>query len=312
MPGFGRRRPQRMPRKMFETRTEAWREVGLGGEVDRRSAQRARGQFVVIGLLIAAILVVFNHRREFFPGLGTEVRVATVVSLVVLGWALARSLGRGVAPTLFSRLDPGTAGTVGFLIRLLAMVAMVIVAARIAGLQPGTLAVGGAFTAVVVGLAAQQTLGNLFAGMVLLSTRPFRVGERVRLIGGPLAGQVEGVVASLGLFYATFVSGADRIMVPNAVLLMVAVVPLREPERVELRARFGAETSPSEVQQLLDEAITVPTRYPPHIALEEVDRDEVVIKIAATPDRPADGARLADEILAVARRADGAGSENGA
>jgi small-conductance mechanosensitive channel len=297
---------------MFETRTEAWREVGLGGEVDRRSAQRARGQFVVIGLLIAAILVVFNHRRELFPGLGTEVRVATVVSLVVLGWALARSLGRGVAPTLFSRLDPGTAGTVGFLIRLLAMVAMVIVAARIAGLQPGTLAVGGAFTAVVVGLAAQQTLGNLFAGMVLLSTRPFRVGERVRLIGGPLAGQVEGVVASLGLFYATFVSGADRIMVPNAVLLMVAVVPLREPERVELRARFGAETSPSEVQQLLDEAITVPTRYPPHIALEEVDRDEVVIKIAATPDRPADGARLADEILAVARRADGAGSENGA
>ena len=45
----------------------------------------------------------------------------------------------------------------------------------------------------------------------------------------------------------------------------------------------------------------MPTRYPPRISLEEIDRDQVVLRIAATPDRPADGARLAEEILAVAR-----------
>ena len=161
---------------------------------------------------------------------------------------------------------------------------------------------GGAFTAVVVGLAAQQTLGNVFAGIVLQGTRPFRVGERVRLTGGPMAGSVEGTVSSLGLFYATFVSGADRMMVPNSVLLQLAVVPLREPERVDLRARFDAGVSPARIQQILDSAITVPTRYPPDISLEEIDRDEVVLRIAATPERPSDGAKLAEEILAVARR----------
>jgi small conductance mechanosensitive channel len=41
-----------------------------------------------------------------------------------------------------------------------------------------------AVTAIVVGLAAQQTFGNLFAGIVLLSARPFRIGERIRLQGG--------------------------------------------------------------------------------------------------------------------------------
>jgi small conductance mechanosensitive channel len=291
---------------MFETRSEAWREVGLGAEIDHRTAQRARGQVVVIGVLIAAVLVVFNRRRDLFPGLGTQVRIATVVALVVLGWALARALGRSIAPALFRRLDPATAGTVGFLVRLISIAVMVIIALRIAGLNAGTLAVGGVFTAVVLGLAAQQTIGNLFAGMVLLSTRPFRVGERVRLIGGPLAGQVEGIVASLGLFYATLVSGSDRILVPNSVVLNLAIMPLHEPDRVELRARFGADTSPRRVQELLNEAVTVPTRYPPHISLEEVDRDEVVVRIVATPDRPGDGAELADQILSVARRADGA------
>jgi hypothetical protein len=34
--------------------------------------------------------------------------------------------------------------------------------------------------------------------------------------------------------------------------------PLQEPERVEFRARFGAETSPREVQHMIENAITVP------------------------------------------------------
>jgi small conductance mechanosensitive channel len=305
MLGLGR---FRRPRSPFESRTEEWRQVGLGAELDRQGARRARGRFVVLLVLIAAVLVVFDQRGALFPGLGTPVRVVTVVALAVLGWALAQSLGRGIAPALFRRMDPATAGTVGFLIRLTTLAVVVGLALRVAGLRSGALAVGGAVTAVVLGLAAQQTLGHLFAGLVLLSTRPFRVGDRVRLIGGALAGQLEGIVSSLGLFYTTLVSGADRILVPNAMVLNLAVVPLREPERVELRARFSADTTPSEVQELLEGAISIPTRYTPHIELEELDRDEVVVRIVATPMQPADGAKLAGEILAAVRQTDGAAS----
>jgi small conductance mechanosensitive channel len=291
-----RRRPN-----PFESRTEVWRQVGLGSEIDRGQAQRARGVAVIVAVLIVAVLIAFNHRRDLFPGGGTVVRVATVGALVVLGWALARTLGRGIAPALYRRLDPGTAGTVGFLIRLMAIIGMVIVALRVAGLDAGALAVGGAFTAVVFGLAAQQTLGNLFAGLVLLSTRPFRVGERVELRGGALAGTVDGIAGSLGLFYTTLVSGADRIMVPNSVILNLAVVPLREPERVEMRARFDSSISPSNLQNRLSEGISVPIRYPPDISLEEFDQDEVVLKLAATPVNPADGSQLASEVLEAVR-----------
>jgi small conductance mechanosensitive channel len=234
------------------------------------------------------------------------VRVVTFLALISLGWQFARDAGRALGPTLFRRMDPGTAGTVGFLLRLVTMLVAVLIALRIAGLGPRTLALGGAFTAVVVGLAAQQTLGNLFAGMVLLSARPFRVGERVKLVGGALAGSLEGIVSSLGLFYTDLVSGADRIMVPNSMLLNVAVIPLREPERVELRARFGADKTPHDVQELLARSVTVPTRYSPHVELEELDRDDLVVRIVVTPMRPADGSKLASEVLAAVRDTDGA------
>lgn len=301
---FGRSRLSEA-RRALSTRTEVWREVGLGGELDRARVQRARGQLVVLGAVLAGILFVFSNRNQLFPGAGQAIRIATVVGLVIVGWALARAAGRGIAPSLLRRLDPGTAGTVGFLIRLLTMAFVVAVALRVAGVNASTLAVGGAFTAVVVGLAAQQTIANLFAGLVLLSARPFRVGERVRFIGGALAGQLEGIVGSLGLFYTSIVSGGDRVMLPNSMILNLAVSPIREPERVELRARFSATTTPGAVERRLSDAIETPMRYPPHIALEEVDRDEVVVRIVATPERPADGARLASEVLAALR-------ENGA
>jgi small-conductance mechanosensitive channel len=291
-------------RPSFESRTEQWREVGLGAEIDRQEAHRAQGRALISLVAIAAVLWVFGQRKDLFPGYGTEVKALTVVLLVLLGWNLARTLGRGIGPSLNRRLEPGTAGTLGFLVRLITVAAVVAVALRIAGVKPETLAVGGAFTAVVLGLAAQQTLGNVLAGVVLLSNRPFRVGERVKVQGGALAGQVDGVVGSLGLFYTTLVSGADRIMLPNSVLLQSAVVPLREPDRVELRARFDASTTPREVQRLIEDEISVPLRYPPDIAVEELDRNIVVTKITSTPVNPADGAKLAEEVLAVVRDAD--------
>jgi small conductance mechanosensitive channel len=293
-------------RTAFESRTQVWREVGLGSEIDPAAARRSKGGALVLLALIAGVLFCFTERKTLFPGYGLEVRIATVFLLVVLGWGLARMLARGFAPALYRRLDPGTAGTIGFMVRLVTILAMIIVALRIGGLQASTLAVGGGFTAVVVGLAASQVLGNLLAGVVLITNRPFRVGERVRLQAGPLAGQVEGVVGQLGLFYTTLVSGADRILVPNGVLIQCAVTPLREPERVEFRARFGAETSPREVQEMIEEKIEVPLRYPPHIAVEELDHDDVVVRIVATPMNPREGAVLAEEVLAGVRgREDG-------
>jgi small conductance mechanosensitive channel len=262
-----------------------------------QKASKAKRELVVVVPLLAITVYAYLRREELF-GVDTPVRVGAAIVMVVLGWALARDLGRFTAPALFRRMDPATAGTVGFLIRLVFIGAAALLALRVAGLQPETLAVGGAITAVVIGLAAQQTLGNLIAGMVLISARPFRVGNRVRLQAGGLEGQIEGVVASLGLLYTTLTQERDSIMVPNNVVLTAAVVPLRESAAVDLRARLRPDVRPSDLQALLEDNVRTPTRSEPHISLEEVDRDEVIVRIAATPLAESDGPRLADEVLA--------------
>src|SRR3954469_17785740 len=294
-------------RQLFSTHSHSWRDVGLARELSRRAVKRARIQSLVLLPMLVAVLVLYGYREKIFGhAYDTPVRIVTFLALISLGWQFARDAGRALAPTLFRRMDPGTAGTVGFLLRLLTMVVAVLIALRIAGVGPGSaglgprpLALGGAFTAVVVGLAAQQTLGNLFAGMVLLSARPFRVGERVRLQGGGLAGTVEGVVSSLGLLYTTLASGDDSIMVPNSVVLNVAIVPLREPEGIDLRARLRPGLTPLDVQEMLQSEIETPMRESPRISLEELDGDQVVVRIFATPERPSDGPKLASEVLDV-------------
>jgi small-conductance mechanosensitive channel len=120
-----------------------------------------------------------------------------------------------------------------------------------------------------------------------------------------MAGSVEGIVSNLGLFYTTLVSGGDRTMVPNSVLLQLAIVPLHEPNRVEMRARFSGATTPADIQRRLSETVSVPLRYPPDITLEELDRDEVVVRITATPLNPDDGAELAAQVLEAIRERSG-------
>jgi small-conductance mechanosensitive channel len=302
-------RRRKLSPELFETRSHVWQSLGLGDELAPRLSRKAFGWLLVALLVIAATLVVYDHRGQIAPGYGNWIRLGTVVVLVVVGTAATHWLARGLSPRLYRRLDPATAGTTGFVIRLLASAAVVILALRIAGVTASTLAVGGAFTAVLLGLAAQQALGGIFAGIVLQSTRPFRVGERVRLVGGALAGSLEGTVSSLGLFYTTLSQGADRLLVPNNVLLSLVVVPLREPDKVDVKARFPSDASPQQVEQRLLRAITVPTRYRPSVSLEEVDKDGVTLRVNATPLRPEDGSQLAEEVLEALRHPEPVGAD---
>ena len=301
--------------QMFETHSEEWERVGLAVDVNQKGVQNARRRAAVEILLFIAVIVIYNNyehwfhlvKREALPppphdvvihqGVVTAVRIATVLALLALGWAIARDVGRMAGPTFFRRMDPGTAGTVGFLVRLVTVGVVVLVVLGVAGVSAASIVAGSAFTAVIVGLAAQQTLGNLFAGMVLLSARPFRVGERVRLQAGAVAGQLEGVVSSLGLLYTTLARGEDRIMVPNNVVLSAAVLPIREPEPVDVRVRLDTGISISQVQAILDDRIRTPTRGAPVVLLQEVDGNDVVVRVQATPDRADDGAQLADEVI---------------
>jgi small conductance mechanosensitive channel len=306
-------------RQTHERRGDRWR-AGLTFGLSPRAVRRARLQLLVFAPLFAGVILLWDFKSELFgladcrsggscPSGTVALQVFVVLALVVVGWALARDFVRGLEPFLFKRMDTATAGTAGFVIRLLTVLAAVVLALNIAGVGIAAIAIGASFSAVVFGLAAQQTLGNLIAGIVLLSARPFRVGDRVRLQGGGIGGRIEGVVSALGLLYTTFNAGDDPVLVPNSLVLSVSVSPLREPEAVRLTVRLRSGTAPIELQRRIEEALTVPIRRHPSVTLEELDGAEMVVTVSATPRVAADGGALAAELLDVLTREIGQGRE---
>jgi small conductance mechanosensitive channel len=307
-PGFkNRKRRDLRNMRAFESRTQVWRAVGLAEEIDRqktKDARRAGVEAVITILLLVGVLIVFGNRQDWFPDAAKAIRYGSAAAVALLGWLLARTLAQSLQPALFRRMEPGTAGTVGFLIRLVTIVVVVIAALKIAGVRTEALAVGGAFTAVVLGLAAQQTLAHVFAGMVLQTTRPFKVGDRIKLRGGSMAGEVDGIVSQMGLLYTTLLSGGERAMIPNNVIMTLTVVPIAEPERVELKAKFNADVTPQALQRMIEKAASVPLNGPPNVQLEELSGDTVTMSIRAVPLNPADGPKLSSDILAAVRDSD--------
>ena len=278
------------------------RDFRVGRDLGERAIEQAKRswlELITLLVLIGGVLVLYAYRRALF-GVDTPVRLAAGVALLILGWAAARLGGRAAARAI-ARRGVDMAGPIGFSIRLAAITLVLAVALRIVGLQPTTVAIGSAATAIVFGLAAQQTLGNLFAGIVLLGARPFRVAERIRLQGGVLAGQLEGVVVDSGLLYTTLARGDDKIFVPNGVVLNCAVLPLREPGAVDVRARLRPDVRPSDLQDRLERTIVTPIRSAPRIQLEEFEPDEVVLRVTATPAVDAQGPQLTNEVLAALR-----------
>ena len=87
----------------------------------------------------------------------------------------------------------------------------------------GQLIVGGALTTILIGIAAQQSLSNIFAGLVLLFSRPFNVGESVQLRSGAMGGLLEGTVTEIGITYLRLDTADGLMSLPNSQVLAAAI-----------------------------------------------------------------------------------------
>jgi small conductance mechanosensitive channel len=168
------------------------------------------------------------------------------VSLLVLGLVLVFLVAgiiatRSVATELarVSELRGGVAASSA--VRLICRIAGYLVVAlgllALLRVNLANLLVGGAVTGVVIGIAAQQTLGNFFAGMVLLFARPYVPGQRVKVRTGALGGPFEGVILSAGLIYTTIDTDEGVISLPNSGLLAAAIGPSADPPADGLETR---------------------------------------------------------------------------
>jgi small-conductance mechanosensitive channel len=145
---------------------------------------------------------------------------------VVAAVISTRAAATEVYEVIGLRTGPRHAGVLRWLVTIVGYVIALITALGLFAVPLQHLVLGGALTGVIVGIAAQQALGNVFAGVVLLIARPFGVGDAIRVRSGNLGGVTEGTVSAMGMTYVTLLTSEGPVSLPNSGLLAAAVGPM--------------------------------------------------------------------------------------
>lgn len=133
------------------------------------------------------------------------------VLIVVIGVFASRIVVQVVLRGLQKfELEPPVRSLVARLVKLFVLGIAVVMALGTAGADVAALVAGIGVAGVGVGLAMQGVLSNIVAGLTIIFTKPFRVGEYIELLG------VQGQVETIELF-TTSLQHPDRsrVVIPN-------------------------------------------------------------------------------------------------
>lgn len=172
----------------------------------------------------------FGREMEVPTGYLTIIVVVIALIFVLSGVIATRSVASELARVSHSRAGVAAASAIRLICVIVGYVSVGLGLLGLLRVDLGNLLVGGAVTGVVIGIAAQQTLGNFFAGLVLLFARPYTPGERVKVRTGGMGGPFEGVIVAAGLMYTTIETREGPVRLPNAGLLSAAIGPAPEPD----------------------------------------------------------------------------------
>jgi small-conductance mechanosensitive channel/CRP-like cAMP-binding protein len=117
----------------------------------------------------------------------------------------------------------------------------------------GLLATSGV-VAIILGLALQSTLGDVFSGVVLSFSRPYRPGDWISVDGG-----TDGRVIELNWRATYILTGRrDLAIVPNSTIAKSKIVNVSSPSGLHgtaITVQVEARTSPSRCSEILEHAI---------------------------------------------------------
>src|SRR5579875_179411 len=214
---------------------------------------------VIVTLLAIAITIYFAiYVLNLLP-----LKFATLLEIIIailVGYLAIRILSTEVRKATARLTGAKRAQNVSVVFEYVGYIILALAVLGIAGVSGTELLAGGTFAGLVVGLAAQTVLSNVLAGIMLLLSRPMKIGDRVtittwqygliipsyppkffsddRLIPG-----YTGIVTDIGLAYSILTLDDGTVMkIPNNVLIQAAVITQELKARM-VKVRFQAPAS---------------------------------------------------------------------
>lgn len=141
-------------------------------------------------------------------------RLVFALVIIIVGFALVKALLKGVMKMkIFSKADENArsfmTNFVGVTLRLLVVITAVVVL----GVPEASIVAVLGSCGLAIGLALQGGLSNIASGLVIMFTRPFRVGDFI------ISGDTSGVVKDIGIYYTKITTPDNHdISIPNSAL----------------------------------------------------------------------------------------------
>ena len=208
-----------------------------------RVKEKTRPWWSIISLILAiasAITSAWAHssfdtyfRSDHVPY--QIIAAASAVAFCVFASIATYGLSRSARSVLEPRIGTAHAAVIKYFLLLIGGFTTLAITLALFHVPVSQLLIGGVLTSVIVGIAAQQAMSNVFAGMVLLLARPFRAGDQILLRAGAIGGELTGTVTEIGITYVRLDTGDSVISVPNSQVLNAVVGP--QPQQPESRAR---------------------------------------------------------------------------
>ena len=177
--------------------------------------------------------------------------VIGAIIILIIGTLVARWVGKVLGVWLEKQhLEPPVRALLVRVVKLMVMAFTLVMVLDKFGVPITTLVAGIGVAGVGAGLAMQGVLSNLVAGLTIILTKPFRVGEYVQLAG------VEGQVKNIEIFSTTLLhADQSRVVVPNRKIVGEILHNYGNIRQLDLSVGVGYGSDVKQVLGLLEEIL---------------------------------------------------------
>jgi small conductance mechanosensitive channel len=209
---------------------------------------------------------------QFGPRLLTAILIV-IAGVIVGGWAerwLLRALRR-------FDLDPPLRQLLSRVIRGLVLLLFLVMALENLGVQLLPLIAGLGVAGAGIALAMQGVLSNIVAGLSIILSKPFRVGQYIQVAG------VEGRVEHVSLF-STILTHADRstVVIPNRKIVGEILHNYGHIRQVSIQVGVAPDTDVTAALQVIEAAVLANPRVlkdvPPVIGVSSLAQSVVGVR----------------------------------
>ncbi|MCR5356976.1 MAG: mechanosensitive ion channel [Lachnospiraceae bacterium] len=185
----------------------------------------------------------------------TATKVLIVIVLFLIGRLIINGIRKIVRKSLErSKIDNGNIGFIDATVKVLLYILMIGLLAGYFGIETASIVALLGSAGLTIGLAFQGSLSNFAGGMLILLTKPFRIGDYIKVTGI----DAEGSVDEIGMFYTRLKTVDNRsFVIPNSVLSNTTVTNLTyyDVRKLEIIVSVSYESDIDKVKQILKELL---------------------------------------------------------